>query len=227
MACLRERTAPRCRSALSVPQASLRSGDHSRAASGGSRGSAVRGLCAGERVLRPAGARHDGGREAEAQGGDAPQRDALLRRGRAQDRAPVLHDGDAAGAPRSRPSSGGVWCGFGLGISSPPPPPPLPWGSAGARQAAFQSPDQRCTKACPIRYGRGLSLPGGGGGLGSGINRAPENWGGGWKRAQLTGPKAPKVFLSIENRFFPPPNKWQGTNPLNALIPKFPFSWFT
>ena len=43
-------------------------------------------------------------------------------------------------------------------------------------------------------------------------------------------PKAPTIFLSIENgKFSPPPNPWQMMTfltPLNALIPKTPFSFF-
>ena len=82
----------------------------------------------------------------------------------------------------------------------------------------------------------GFSLPGGGGGS----IEPPKTGGGGFgKRAQLTGtinqslsslaPKAPKIFSSTKiGRFFSP-NIWQMTtflNPLNALIPKIPFSFF-
>ena len=45
------------------------------------------------------------------------------------------------------------------------------------------------------------------------------------------GPKAPKTFLSIENgQIFFSPNTWQMMvflNPLDALIPKIPFSFFS
>ena len=76
-------------------------------------------------------------------------------------------------------------------------------------------------------------------GGGGGGRKSPQNWGGGGafgKRAQLRGPlisyyelgpKAPKIFLSIENGPFSPPNTWQMMtflNPLNALIPEIPFS---
>ena len=42
-------------------------------------------------------------------------------------------------------------------------------------------------------------------------------------------PKAPRVLLSIENGQIFPPNTWQMItflNPVDALIPKIPFSFF-
>ena len=62
--------------------------------------------------------------------------------------------------------------------------------------------------------------------------------GGVGKRAQLAGtinqllgtlaPKAPKAFVSIENYQFSPNTRRMMTflNPLDALIPKIPFSFF-
>ena len=73
----------------------------------------------------------------------------------------------------------------------------------------------------------GCQLGGGGGG----VNRAPQNWGGG--RAQLTGPlisyyKLRNFFPAFKMVIFPPPNTRQMRiflNPLGALIPKVPFSF--
>ena len=74
--------------------------------------------------------------------------------------------------------------------------------------------------------------------MGWGVNRAPQHWGGGvWEKGsvdrtiqdQLLRTLAPKFFLSIQNGQFFSPNTWQMMtflNPLNALIPKIPFSFF-
>ena len=86
------------------------------------------------------------------------------------------------------------------------------------------------------QIGGGFSIRGGG----EGINRAPKTWGGVGKKAPLTGPgisddevwrqRPPHFFLTIETgQFFPPPNTWQTMsylNPLAALIPRIPFSFF-
>ena len=77
---------------------------------------------------------------------------------------------------------------------------------------------------------------------GGGVNRAPKSWGGGgagvWEKGSIdrtinqsitkSGAEGADNFLTIENVQFFSPNPWKMMilNPLDALIPNIPFSFF-